>query len=319
MPFCEHCGNEIGYLPFKCRYCGGTMCNKHRLPENHECTFELKHTPIVPITSRESRTKYQDVTVKRATPGGYDRRREKEVKKYLKQQARQSRQSMGGYQSGITGMGDTKGTNYIVVLIVIFSIAAFFLAPILTLSLYGLSQLYLWTIFTSLFVSYSALGSQQTNLFGLFFLFILILFLYNIAKNIEQRFGTKFLIRLYVFCAAFTGLFYVLIRILLSVYYPINFDNVVYVGLATGSMLGLISFMVYFNPNREMMMFCFFIPVKMKGKVLLVILILFRIIPGLFFAIIISPLYLALYLPDLGGILASYLVFYIKFKHRLHR
>jgi len=83
MPFCEHCGNEIGYLPFKCRYCGGTMCNKHRLPENHECTFELKHTPIVPITSRESRTKYQDVTVKRATPGGYDRRREKEVKKYI--------------------------------------------------------------------------------------------------------------------------------------------------------------------------------------------------------------------------------------------
>lgn len=311
MPFCEHCGNEIGYLPFKCRYCGGTMCNKHRLPENHECTFELKHTPIVPITSRESRPMYQDVTVKRATPGGYDRRREKEVKKYLKQQARQSRQSMRGFQSGMTGMGETKGTNYIVILIVIFSIAAIFLAPFLTLSLFGLSHLFLWTIFTSLFVSYSG-----PELFGLFFLFILILFLYNIAKNIEQRFGTKFLIRLYVFCAAFTGLFYVLIRILLSFYYPINIDNAVYVGLATGSMLGLISFMVYFNPNREMMMFCFFIPVKMKGKVLLVILILFRVIPGLFFGLIVSPLYFALYFPDLGGILASYLVFYSKFKHR---
>ena len=314
MPFCEHCGDEIGYLPFKCRYCGGTMCNKHRLPENHECTFELKHTPIVPITSRESRPMYQDVTVKRATPGGYDRRREKEIKKYLKQQARQSRQSMRGYQSGITGMGETKGTNYIVILIVIFSIAAIFLAPLLTLSLYGLSHLFLWTIFTSLFVSYS--GPQ---LFGLFFLFILILFLYNIAKNIEQRFGTKFLIRLYVFCAAFTGLFYVLIRTLLSFYYPINIENAVFIGLATGSMIGLISFMVYFNPNREMMMFCFFIPVKMKGKVLLVILILFRVIPGLFFGLIVSPLYFALYLPDLGGILASYLVFYSKFKHRLHR
>ena len=153
-------------------------------------------------------------------------------------------------------------------------------------------------------------------LFGLFFLFILILFLYNIAKNIEQSFGTKFLIRLYVFCAAFTGLFYVLIRFLLSFYYPITFENAVFIGLATGSMLGLISFMVYFNPNRDMMLFCFFIPVKMKGKVLLLILILFRIIPGLFFGLLVSPLYFAIYLPDLGGILASYLVFYSKFKHR---
>jgi membrane associated rhomboid family serine protease len=160
-------------------------------------------------------------------------------------------------------------------------------------------------------VSYSG-----PELFGLFFLFILILFLYNIAKNIEQRFGTKFLIRLYVFCAAFTGLFYGLIRFLLSFYYPITIENAVFIGLATGSMLGLISFMVYFNPDREMMMFCFFIPVKMKGKVLLIVLILFRVIPGLFFGLLVSPLYFALYLPDLGGILASYLVFYSKFKHR---
>ena len=50
--------------------------------------------------------------------------------------------------------------------------------------------------------------------------------------------------------------------------------------------------------------------------IILIILILFRIIPGLFFALLESPLVLAFYLPDLGGILASYLVFYTKFKHR---
>ncbi|MFX1358376.1 MAG: AN1-type zinc finger domain-containing protein, partial [Promethearchaeota archaeon] len=53
MTYCEHCGVEIGYLPFKCKYCGGTFCKKHRLPENHQCTFELKHTPVVPSSSRE--------------------------------------------------------------------------------------------------------------------------------------------------------------------------------------------------------------------------------------------------------------------------
>lgn len=33
---CQRCGREI-FLPFKCPYCGGHFCSKHRLPENHKC------------------------------------------------------------------------------------------------------------------------------------------------------------------------------------------------------------------------------------------------------------------------------------------
>ena len=40
MKFCEFCGAELDYLPFTCKYCGGDYCPKHRLPENHECSFE---------------------------------------------------------------------------------------------------------------------------------------------------------------------------------------------------------------------------------------------------------------------------------------
>lgn len=36
MPICDHCGKEIA-LPYKCAYCGGSFCSKHRLPENHNC------------------------------------------------------------------------------------------------------------------------------------------------------------------------------------------------------------------------------------------------------------------------------------------
>lgn len=36
MAECEICGKEI-VNPFKCNYCGGSFCNKHRLPPNHEC------------------------------------------------------------------------------------------------------------------------------------------------------------------------------------------------------------------------------------------------------------------------------------------
>ncbi len=45
MTFCEHCGEKIPFLPFKCKYCGGAYCKEHRLPENHQCTFELKQVP----------------------------------------------------------------------------------------------------------------------------------------------------------------------------------------------------------------------------------------------------------------------------------
>jgi membrane associated rhomboid family serine protease len=36
MAKCDICGEEVA-LPFKCRYCGGTFCSNHRLPENHSC------------------------------------------------------------------------------------------------------------------------------------------------------------------------------------------------------------------------------------------------------------------------------------------
>ena len=38
MAKCEYCGDEVVY-PFKCSFCGGYFCIKHRLPENHECLF----------------------------------------------------------------------------------------------------------------------------------------------------------------------------------------------------------------------------------------------------------------------------------------
>lgn len=36
MPTCDYCGEET-VLPYRCRYCGGSFCIKHRLPENHDC------------------------------------------------------------------------------------------------------------------------------------------------------------------------------------------------------------------------------------------------------------------------------------------
>ncbi len=36
MAKCDICGKEV-VLPYRCKYCGGTFCEEHRLPENHDC------------------------------------------------------------------------------------------------------------------------------------------------------------------------------------------------------------------------------------------------------------------------------------------
>jgi hypothetical protein len=35
---CQYCGRSLGTeLPFICKYCRGSFCSEHRLPESHKC------------------------------------------------------------------------------------------------------------------------------------------------------------------------------------------------------------------------------------------------------------------------------------------
>lgn len=36
MTDCDYCGETVD-IPFRCKFCGGTFCSAHRLPESHEC------------------------------------------------------------------------------------------------------------------------------------------------------------------------------------------------------------------------------------------------------------------------------------------
>ncbi len=43
---CDVCGKRE-FLPYKCKYCGGTFCSEHRLPENHNCPgLEYWNVPV---------------------------------------------------------------------------------------------------------------------------------------------------------------------------------------------------------------------------------------------------------------------------------
>ena len=49
---CRHCGRSIRIMPYICRYCGGSFCPDHRLPENHDCE-RLKRISHVPPKRRK--------------------------------------------------------------------------------------------------------------------------------------------------------------------------------------------------------------------------------------------------------------------------
>jgi len=304
MTYCEQCGDEIGYLPFKCKYCGGVFCKKHRLPENHECSFELKHSPTV--TTLIPRDRISETTKPLPQESAYEG--PKQLKKYLKRQEKQRQRTIKSYDPSRSRTTRYKGTKLLVWLVTIISIIA------LVFQFYGLPQ-YIYLSLNGLIFNFTfhtfltALFVAETSIIWIFFFFIMLIFLYMIARNIELVHGTKYMIKLYFICTLFSALFYILLRLALSglpglsVYFGGD-----YVGFAWGGILGLIAYSIYPIMNREVTSLMMFIPIRMKGRTLLAIIILIRLLPGLFLALI-SPIYLWVYLPDLGGVLGSYLVY----------
>lgn len=310
MTYCEFCGEQISYLPFTCKFCRGTFCKKHRLPENHQCTFELKHVPVVPTTPRESQKRYRDVAVKKPATQEYLTKGPRVLKKYLKRQEKQRKQAMRGYR-------EYRGAQYnytkiLFAMIILFSIIGLvFISSggpqYMFFSLPGLIYEYTYyTFFTALFVS-------SGNFFGLFFLFIMLIFLYFMARSIELNHGWKFLIKLYVVCCLFSALFFVLLRLALINYAPLDlYEGWEYFGFAWGGIYGLISYSIFPIMNRKITALMTFIPFRMRGRSFLIMIILIRLIPGLLFALY-SPIYLLFYLPELGGILGAYIIYKYQF------
>ncbi|MGQ4875168.1 MAG: AN1-type zinc finger domain-containing protein [Promethearchaeia archaeon] len=317
MNYCEYCGERItGGLPFRCKYCGGTFCKKHRLPENHECSFELKIPPVTASNMREVQPLYTDAIKIKPSPYDSGIRRHKEIKKYIKQQQKLRKQAQRSREKAFYP-GLSMNYKYTFLLIVIvgglslsgYILKLFGLSHVLYFSLWGLVHLYFWVIFTGFFIA-----PAYSILFPLF-LFIYLLFLYLICRNIERFYGSKFLLRLYLFCSGLTGLFYILIRLLLGFVYPIDQVAIPY-GFFSGAMLGLIAFICFNNMDRHMTFICMFIPMRLSGRSLLVLLILWTIIQPFFSGFIVYGYWQAIFFADIGGIIGAYLIYYSNFKYR---
>lgn len=52
MSKCFYCNNIIKNFPYRCKFCAMIFCKKHRLPENHDCPFDLIQKNLFEKSSR---------------------------------------------------------------------------------------------------------------------------------------------------------------------------------------------------------------------------------------------------------------------------
>ena len=155
------------------------------------------------------------------------------------------------------------------------------------------------TIITSLFI-YPINPFDSFFFFSIILIFIMFYLAYIMGKLIERAFGQKFLFKLFLFSGFISILFYLLLRVALISYLPIL--NILYydgVGLVWGGLFGLFTFAIFPAMNQKLTTYLTIIPVRMSGKSFLMIIILFRLIPGLFYGLAYSPVYFLFYIPDL--------------------
>ncbi|MFX1236816.1 MAG: rhomboid family intramembrane serine protease [Promethearchaeota archaeon] len=313
MPKCQYCNDEIGYLPFKCNYCGFTFCKQHRLPENHECSFDLKHTPVVPTESKVSHRSSERIAQKYQD---YSYTKPKQLKKYLKRQEKERKRTQRSYtrrrsfSQGPRAQGTA--TLFIILMIVVFSIIEY--SRLLLESDYpnipklseNIIGLYIWRACTSPFVY------DIHDLFGFFFLFIMIYFLWFMGKLIEMQRGAVFFIKFYFLCVGFKMLLYALLNLPFAVYvYPHRVEDAVLLpsSCANAAIIGLISLSILPLLNQQVTGMVGFLPMRMRAKTFLIIIVLLIVGPALLlFLVYGDPSVFVIYLPDLGGLIAAYLV-----------
>ncbi|MHA1705237.1 MAG: AN1-type zinc finger protein, partial [Promethearchaeota archaeon] len=293
MSHCDYCNEEIGYLPFKCKYCGGTFCQKHRLPENHNCSFNLKEEimkkPKIKVSKSKDNLKPEKINIQEE-----DYQIPKELKKYIKRQQKipKERKLLKRLRKS-----PLKGTLTILILSIIVSTFGFILGSsnlrkYVFFSLNGLIRDYTFqTILTSLFLN------PSSDLLGLIFFMFLLFFLYFISLRIELRYGTRFLLKIFFLSGFSAELLFILLRIILSIIYPLEI-YVFYTGFIWGAFYGMFTCLILPNKNQDITALIFFLPIRMKGKNLLLILILLRLLPG-FLMLFYYPYYVLFYLPDL--------------------
>jgi len=299
--YCEFCGVKIDKFPFKCKYCGGKHCLEHRLPENHECTFIIIQTPVVPKVR-------PSIRYASSSRDNYQLRERRSYQKRYNRKKRFQREMPSKSEKALL-------TNSLITLITVLSFAFIFFPQELSFSISNL-PFSLITILTSPFISSSSVILFDfffiRDYIGLAFTIIILFVYYDIIRKAENAFGKKLFISIFLLSVLLSAFLYVLLRVSIIQQYPINGIVIFCTGFATSGIIGIISYTVFVYPSKNWRIIY---PIRINGRILLGFIILFKF--GLW------AIYTFLYMPnivfnlsDLAGLVIAYIIYKIKIKNR---
>ena len=332
MVQCDHCSDEVDYLPFTCRYCGKSYCKKHRIPENHECSFEFKNDPYKVRSREEPKPSkiYADYPAESQPRQDAPRRARVRMPRIRDRTNRTRPQttSLLGMQAKPYG---TYGIMIATIAVFAFSIIlAYFDSDYLvylSISDYVDGSYNYWTFITSIFTPINPIGGYSEGIriivgidlfISLLYLFIKLFMLFFIGRMVEARWGWKTLVKIYIFSGLLASLGTLLIHFLFSLdvfssFFP-GLSEVQY-QTSWGASMGLIAFIAMIFPQQQVTMYLYFIPVRVKMKNLLWIMIGMNAIFGLFRIFLTHNPYFVQDLGVIAGILGG-LIFYRVMRNR---
>ncbi|KUO40136.1 MAG: hypothetical protein AVW06_02810 [Hadesarchaea archaeon DG-33-1] len=241
MATCDVCGEEIA-LPYKCSYCRGTFCSKHRLPENHPCRG------------------LKDVSIKARNEGriytGVDEGPEEEEAKFERGHQAEFPSPFGGPFGLVKALFFRRASVIILLVMVLFYFGQLIAQEVLGSGYYELGNhntflYYLgssratvfirpWTLITSIF-AHGSFSHLFLNGIVLFFL----------GPVLEMRIGRKKFVSLFLGAGIIAGM---------AQLFAMS-PEIVILG-ASGAIFGVLGTLTVLSPRMPILLF-FFIPMEL--------------------------------------------------------
>ena len=210
-----------------------------------------------------------------------DEHLEREMREYIKRQEREARARANvptrsrpatRFPSGFgLGTNQFQVTKWLMGLTIVFFIAGILFAPFLLINLGNI--IFIFPLFTAM------LTIPLLSFFSLITVIFSLLILYGLGRQIELRFGPKYLLTMYIISGLAGGILVVVSLLLIYVGFPSFASPQQYVSTQYAPILCLVTFFIYLvGLDREMTFFLFFIPVRLKAKYILIFLLIINII-----------------------------------------
>ena len=301
MSKCFHCG-EISSDLETCSNCQNNYCKFHVDPVIHECrlTIEssrLQHEYNVAMHPDIVERNNPNFLVRGSTDGSYT---------WDPPETVVPKKKLVISNKFVKTIKEYETPLFLLVLIVLLSFISldWWNRQYINLSSFGLFLGYYWTFITSLFVF--TLNSIE----GILFFVIDLVFMFMIINKLEKKTSGKLVYSVFGFSGFFSGVIFLLIRGSFAFLIPIGFLDLLYlsVGLGGAGFLGLTAFSVFLEPDVKWNFYIYGIPIKVKGRNLLLVIVALRLIPSFLYGFF-PVLSILTSCFEIIGILAGYICF----------